>query len=134
MVILLVLRTPLALRRESARDFVYRFKGRCYLSNRTDRVRLVARQIYNEEEILHFDGDVGVFAAVTELRRRSAESWHSRKDQVRMYRARVHTRCRFNYPETRPSLPSGEGGLGWGRLGGLRLGTRWASPRGRDLW
>lgn len=83
-----------------AEDFVYQFKGMCYFTNGTERVRLMARQIYNQEETLHFDSDVGVFVAVTELGRLNAQSWNSQKDLLAEYRALVDTLCRHNYKET----------------------------------
>ena len=57
-----------------AENFVYQFKGMCYFTNGTEHVRLVARQIYNKEEILHFDSDLGEFVAVTELGQKSTLS------------------------------------------------------------
>ncbi|KAG3289180.1 H-2 class II histocompatibility antigen, I-A beta chain-like [Ictidomys tridecemlineatus] len=51
----------------------------------------MARQIYNKEEILCFDSDVGVFVAVTELRMSSAKSWNAQKDLLAEYRAHVDT-------------------------------------------
>lgn len=81
-------------------DFVYQFKGMCYFTNGMERVRLVARQIYNKEEIVRFDSDVGMFVAVTELGRSNAQSWNSQKDLLAEYRAQVDTLCRHNYKET----------------------------------
>ncbi|KAM5262686.1 HLA class II histocompatibility antigen, DO beta chain [Ctenodactylus gundi] len=83
-------------------DFVYQFKGMCYFTNGTERVRLVARQIYNKEEIVRFDSDVGEFVALTELGLPSAESWNSQKDLLAEYRAHVDTLCRHIYYETAP--------------------------------
>ncbi|XP_016002537.2 HLA class II histocompatibility antigen, DQ beta 1 chain isoform X1 [Rousettus aegyptiacus] len=100
MVILMVLRTPMAHRRGVPKDFVYQFKGMCYFTNGMERVRLVARQIYNKEEIVRFDSDVGMFVAVTELGRSNAQSWNSQKDLLAEYRAQVDTLCRHNYKET----------------------------------
>uniref|UniRef100_A0A8C6AFW5 MHC class II beta chain N-terminal domain-containing protein n=1 Tax=Marmota marmota marmota TaxID=9994 RepID=A0A8C6AFW5_MARMA len=70
-----------------AQDFMYQFKGTCYFTNGTQRVRLMARQIYNKEEILCFDSDVGVFVAVTEQRMSSAKSWNAQKDLLAEYQA-----------------------------------------------
>uniref|UniRef100_A0A8C9UNL8 Ig-like domain-containing protein n=1 Tax=Spermophilus dauricus TaxID=99837 RepID=A0A8C9UNL8_SPEDA len=70
-----------------AEDFMYQFKGTCYFTNGTQRVRLMARQIYNKEEILCFDSDVGVFVAVTELRMSSAKSWNAQKGLLAEYQA-----------------------------------------------
>ncbi|KAI4531332.1 hypothetical protein MG293_019190 [Ovis ammon polii] len=81
-------------------NFVYQFKGMCYFTNGTEHVRLVARQIYNKEEILHFDSDLGEFVAVTELGRVCAEIWNTQKDLLAEFRAYVETLCRHNYKET----------------------------------
>ncbi|XP_058437361.1 HLA class II histocompatibility antigen, DQ beta 1 chain-like, partial [Marmota monax] len=83
-----------------AEDFVYQFKGTCYFTNGTQRVRLMARQIYNKEEILSFDSDVGVFVVVTELRQSSAKSCNAQKDLLAEYQAHVDTLCRHNYYQT----------------------------------
>uniref|UniRef100_A0A8C6A298 HLA class II histocompatibility antigen, DQ beta 1 chain-like n=1 Tax=Marmota marmota marmota TaxID=9994 RepID=A0A8C6A298_MARMA len=90
-----------------AEDFMYQFKGTCYFTNGTQRVRLMARQIYNKEEILSFDSDVGVFVAVTKLRQSSAKSCNAQKDLLAEYQAHVDTLCRHNYYQTttRTSLP-----------------------------
>ncbi|XP_066215947.1 boLa class II histocompatibility antigen, DQB*0101 beta chain-like isoform X3 [Saccopteryx leptura] len=102
MALLMVLRTPTAQHRETPRDFVYQFKGTCYFTNGTQRVRLVARQIYNQEEIVRFDSAVGVFVAVTALGRWSAQSWNKQKELLAEYRAQVDTLCRHNYREMAP--------------------------------
>uniref|UniRef100_A0A8C6EZJ4 Uncharacterized protein n=1 Tax=Marmota marmota marmota TaxID=9994 RepID=A0A8C6EZJ4_MARMA len=95
MVVLMVLRTPMANRRDSPSkcrtDFMYQFKGTCYFTNGTQRVRLMARQIYNKEEILCFDSDVGVFVAVTEQRMSSAKSWNAQKDLLAEYQTSSFT-------------------------------------------
>uniref|UniRef100_A0A8C6AFF2 MHC class II beta chain n=1 Tax=Marmota marmota marmota TaxID=9994 RepID=A0A8C6AFF2_MARMA len=74
-----------------AQDFMYQFKGTCYFTNGTQRVRLMARQIYNKEEILCFDSDVGVFVAVTEQRMSSAKSWNAQKDLLAEYQTSSFT-------------------------------------------
>ncbi|XP_077874722.1 HLA class II histocompatibility antigen, DQ beta 1 chain-like [Ictidomys tridecemlineatus] len=96
----MVLRTPMANRRDSPKDFMYQFKGTCYFTNGTQRVRLMARQIYNKEEILRFDSDVGVFVAETELGLSSAKSQNAQKDLLVEYQAHVDTLCRHNYYQT----------------------------------
>ncbi|XP_017894806.1 PREDICTED: rano class II histocompatibility antigen, A beta chain-like isoform X1 [Capra hircus] len=100
MAVFLVLRIPEAHCREAPKNFVYQFKGMCYFTNGTEHVRLVARQIYNKEEILHFDSDLGEFVAVTELGRVCAEIWNTQKDLLAEFRAYVETLCRRNYKET----------------------------------
>lgn len=52
---------------------MFQFKGLCYFTNRTERVWLVTRCIYNREELVRFDSDMGEYHAVTELGRPEAE-------------------------------------------------------------
>jgi hypothetical protein len=76
---------------------VYQCKGQCYFTNGTQRVRLVARWVYNREEFVRFDSDVGEFRAVTELGRPIAEYWNGQNDVLEDKRAAVDTVCRHNY-------------------------------------
>lgn len=71
--------------------------GLCYYTNGTQRMRSVSKWIYNQEEILRFDSDVGEYRAVTELGRPTAESWNSQKDFLEQRRADIETVCRHNY-------------------------------------
>nr|ABS58517.1 MHC class II antigen [Tursiops truncatus] len=96
-VILMVLSPPLAWARETPSLFMYQFKGECHFSNGTERVRLLVRNIYNREEYVRFDSDVGEHRAVTELGRPDAEYWNSQKDFLEQRRAEVDTFCRHNY-------------------------------------
>uniref|UniRef100_A0A452QMZ0 MHC class II beta chain N-terminal domain-containing protein n=1 Tax=Ursus americanus TaxID=9643 RepID=A0A452QMZ0_URSAM len=78
-------------------DFVLQFKGECYFTNGTERVRGVTRHIYNREEFVRFDSDVGEHRAVTELGRPIAEYFNQQKDFMEQTRAAVDTVCRHNY-------------------------------------
>ncbi|XP_063461336.1 HLA class II histocompatibility antigen, DQ beta 1 chain isoform X1 [Pan paniscus] len=78
-------------------DFVYQFKGMCYFTNGTERVRLVTRYIYNREEYVRFDSDVGVYRAVTPLGPPDAEYWNSQKEFLERTRAELDTVCRHSY-------------------------------------
>lgn len=60
-------------------------------------MRLLQRCIYNREEYVRFDSDVGEYRAVTELGRPSAEYWNQQKDFMEQQRAAVDTYCRHNY-------------------------------------
>ncbi|XP_046496504.1 HLA class II histocompatibility antigen, DQ beta 2 chain-like [Equus quagga] len=97
MVTLVVLSTPVAEGRDSPQDFVYQCKGLCYFTNGTERVRFLARYLYNREEHLRFDSDVGEFQAVTEQGRLEAEYQNQQKDVLEQHRAYVDTLCRHNY-------------------------------------
>nr|ALB25545.1 MHC class II beta [Neophocaena asiaeorientalis asiaeorientalis]AMO13200.1 MHC class II antigen [Neophocaena asiaeorientalis asiaeorientalis] len=96
-VILMVLSPPLAWARETHPLFMYQFKSYCYFTNGTERVRYMTRHIYNREEYVRFDSDVGEYRAVTELGRRTAEYWNSQKDLLEQKQAKVDTYCRHNY-------------------------------------
>lgn len=76
---------------------MFQFKGYCYFTNGTQRVRLVTRYVYNLEEHLRFDSDVGEYRAVTELGRPDAEYWNSQPGVLEDRRSQVDTVCRHNY-------------------------------------
>ncbi|XP_057555863.1 boLa class II histocompatibility antigen, DQB*0101 beta chain-like [Hippopotamus amphibius kiboko] len=97
MVTLVVLSTPGAEGRDTPQDFVHQFKGLCYFTNGTERVRLVTRFIYNLEEFARFDSDVGEYRAVTPLGRPDAEYWNGQKDLLEETRALLDTVCKHNY-------------------------------------
>ena len=73
------------------------FKGLCYFTNGTERVRGVTRYIYNQEEFMRFDSEVGEYRAVTPLGRRLTEYFNSQKDELERVRAEADTVCRHNY-------------------------------------
>nr|AEB26309.1 MHC class II antigen [Saguinus labiatus] len=95
-VTLMVLSSPLALAGDSRPRFLEQMKYECHHFNGTEGVRLLARLIYNQEEWVRFDSDVGEFRAVTELGRPIAENANSRKELLEEARAAVDT-CRHNY-------------------------------------
>ncbi|XP_043305542.1 boLa class II histocompatibility antigen, DQB*0101 beta chain-like isoform X1 [Cervus canadensis] len=102
MVTLVMLSTPGTEGGDSPQDFVHQFKGLCYFTNGTERVRLVTRYIYNQEEFVRFDSDVNEYRAVTPLGRPYAESLNSQKDILEQTRAAVDTVCRHNYQGEAP--------------------------------
>lgn len=79
---------------------MYQFKGLCYYTNGTQRIRSVDRRFYNQEEFLRYDSDVGEFRALTELGRSWADDWNSQKEILEQKRAEMDTVCRYNYEET----------------------------------
>ncbi|XP_032196619.1 DLA class II histocompatibility antigen, DR-1 beta chain-like [Mustela erminea] len=95
--ILMVLSPLLAWARDTPPHFLEQLKAECYFTNGTERVRFLARFIYNREENARFDSDVGEFRPVTELGRRDAEYWNSQKDFMERTRSAVDTVCRHNY-------------------------------------
>ncbi|KAM7319214.1 hypothetical protein ACRRTK_022326 [Alexandromys fortis] len=109
--------------RDSPRDFVVHFKGLCYYTNGTQHVRLVTRYIYNQEEYVRFDSDVGKYIAVTELGRPDAEYWNSQKEILEQTQAETDTVCRHNYEEV-------EAITSLRRLGERRAGPQEAAALG----
>ncbi|XP_013206606.1 rano class II histocompatibility antigen, A beta chain-like [Microtus ochrogaster] len=96
-VVLMVLSSLEAEGRDSPRDFVIQHKCQCYYTNGTQHVRYVTRHVYNREEFVRFDSDVGEFRAVTELGRPIAKDFNSQKDFMEQKRAEIDTVCRHNY-------------------------------------
>lgn len=96
-VTLLVLSSYLALARDTRSRFLELVKHECHFSNGTQRVRYIFRDVYNQEEHVRFDSDVGEFEAVTELGRPDAEYWNSQTDILEDRRTAVDRYCRHNY-------------------------------------
>ncbi|KAM9234039.1 HLA class II histocompatibility antigen, DP beta 1 chain [Dugong dugon] len=94
-VLLMVLSNPMVQGRATPENYVFQGRDDCYAFNGTQRY--VQRYIYNLEEYVRFDSDVGEFVAVTELGRPDAEYWNSQKDILDRKRAEVDTVCRHNY-------------------------------------
>ncbi|XP_032128935.1 HLA class II histocompatibility antigen, DRB1-10 beta chain-like, partial [Sapajus apella] len=85
-----IVRVPIA-------RFLRQFKPECHFLNEMERVRFLVRHIYNQEEYVRFDSDVGEFRKATELGRPSAEYCNSRKDYMEETRAAVDTYCKHSY-------------------------------------
>ncbi|KAL1771718.1 HLA class II histocompatibility antigen, DO beta chain isoform X1 [Sigmodon hispidus] len=83
--------------RDAPEDFVIQAKADCYFTNGTEKVRFIVRFIFNLEEYLHFDSDLGMFVALTELGEPDAEQWNKRWDLLEQSRASVNLVCRQNY-------------------------------------
>nr|XP_010947423.1 DLA class II histocompatibility antigen, DR-1 beta chain-like [Camelus bactrianus] len=96
-VMLMVLSPPLAWAGDTPTLFMVQSKSECHFSNGTEQVRFLDRYIYNREELVRFDSDVGEYRAVAALGRRAAERWNRRKDALGRARAAVDTFCRQNY-------------------------------------
>nr|XP_036270595.1 DLA class II histocompatibility antigen, DR-1 beta chain-like [Pipistrellus kuhlii] len=96
-VMLMALRPPLAQAKYTPPHFLYQPKFECYFFNGTERVRFLRRWIYNGQEFMRFDSDLGEFIAVTELGRPIAEYFNSLKEELERARAAVHWLCRESY-------------------------------------
>uniref|UniRef100_A0A8C0WPR4 MHC class II beta chain N-terminal domain-containing protein n=1 Tax=Castor canadensis TaxID=51338 RepID=A0A8C0WPR4_CASCN len=61
-------------------NFYLYLKSECHFSHRMEWVQFLERHIYNREENLLFDSDLGHYRAVTELGQPDAKYWNSQKD------------------------------------------------------
>ncbi|XP_029821420.1 class II histocompatibility antigen, B-L beta chain-like, partial [Manacus vitellinus] len=73
------------------------FKFECHFINGTDHVRNVLRKIYNREQYVHFDSDVGVFVGDTPYGEKVARKWNSDQERLEYARSLVDTCCPHNY-------------------------------------
>ncbi|NWT14513.1 HB2L protein, partial [Vireo altiloquus] len=78
-------------------------KGECYFINGTEKVRYVRRDIYNREQFVMFDSDVGHFVGDTPIGEKVARDWNSRPNYIERVRTAVD-RCRLNYKISTPFL------------------------------
>ncbi|NWT21641.1 HB2L protein, partial [Vireo altiloquus] len=69
-------------------------KDECHFINGTENVRFVQRQIYNREQYLMFDSDVGNFVGDTPYGEKLARCANSKPEY---YRSVVDWFCRVSY-------------------------------------
>ncbi|NXF28429.1 DQB1 protein, partial [Rhodinocichla rosea] len=72
-------------------------KAECYFTNGTEKVRYVQRYIYNRQQIVMFDSDVGLWAGFTPFGERNAERLNNDPAGMELQRAEVDRLCRHNY-------------------------------------
>ncbi|XP_059557941.1 HLA class II histocompatibility antigen, DR beta 5 chain-like isoform X3 [Myotis daubentonii] len=96
-VTLMALSLPLAQARDTPTHFLQQIKFQCHFSKGMERVRYLETYIYNGQEDIRFDSDVGEYRALTELRRPEEQLWSSQKDILERKRGAVDTFCRHNY-------------------------------------
>ncbi|KFW83968.1 DLA class II histocompatibility antigen, DR-1 beta chain, partial [Manacus vitellinus] len=77
-------------------------KRECHFINSTERVRLLERYIYNREQLLHFDSDVGVHVEDTPHGEKFARSLNSQKEYMEYTRSAVDWYCLHNYRVVTP--------------------------------
>ncbi|XP_027562743.1 class II histocompatibility antigen, B-L beta chain-like, partial [Neopelma chrysocephalum] len=77
--------------------FQWMGKDECHFINGTERVRYVQRYIYNREQYMHFDSDVGVFVGDTTFGEIQARYVNSQPDILERFQAEVDRYCRHNY-------------------------------------
>ncbi|XP_039247365.1 class II histocompatibility antigen, B-L beta chain-like [Pipra filicauda] len=95
--VLVVLGAPPAAGEELSGVFQEMSTYKCHFINGTERVRLVMRRIYNREQYVHFDSDVGVYVGDTPYGEIQARYWNSEPERLERRRAEVDTVCRHNY-------------------------------------
>ncbi|KAK9405149.1 DLA class II histocompatibility antigen DR-1 beta chain-like [Crotalus adamanteus] len=61
--------------KETPAHFLLQWKTECHFLNGTQRVRYLDRYIYDRQEFLRFDSDLGKFVAVTPLVQPDVEKW-----------------------------------------------------------
>ncbi|NXR19268.1 HB2Q protein, partial [Cinclus mexicanus] len=77
-------------------------KAECYFINGTEKVRLVVRNIYNREEFVRFDSDVGEYVGFTPFGEKQAQYWNNNPELMEYTRNGVDTYCRHNYKGITP--------------------------------
>ncbi|XP_064496744.1 class II histocompatibility antigen, B-L beta chain-like [Pseudopipra pipra] len=102
--VLVVLGAPPAAGEELSRVFQFMGKSECHFINGTEQVRLVARYIYNREQFVHFDSDVGVYVGDTPFGESWARYFNSIPGKLEYRRSAVDRLCRHNYDGFTPFL------------------------------
>ncbi|KAM6993509.1 class II histocompatibility antigen, B-L beta chain-like [Passerculus sandwichensis] len=101
---LMALGAPLAAGTELSGVFQEMVKSECHFINGTERVRFVKRFIYNREQYVHFDSDVGHFVGDTPYGEEVARYWNSDPEWMEHRRDAVDRHCRHNYELSTPFL------------------------------
>ncbi|NXF13981.1 HB2J protein, partial [Smithornis capensis] len=81
----------------------------CYFINGTERVRFFERFIYNREQYVHFDSDVGNYVGDTPHGEEVARYWNSQPQWMEYKRGQVDNYCRYNYEGSTPFLVNRRG-------------------------
>ncbi|XP_050190306.1 H-2 class II histocompatibility antigen, I-E beta chain-like, partial [Myiozetetes cayanensis] len=97
LVVLVALGAPPAAGEELSGVFQDMAKHECHFINGTERVRFVERLIYNRQQYMHFDSDVGVYVGDTPYGEFQARYWNRIQERLDYFRAQVDTFCRHNY-------------------------------------
>ncbi|XP_039245974.1 class II histocompatibility antigen, B-L beta chain-like [Pipra filicauda] len=69
------------------------FKAECHFINGTERVRFMERHIYNREQQLQFDSDLGVYVGDTPFGEIQARNLNSLPGRLEYTRSAVDTYC-----------------------------------------
>ncbi|XP_064496555.1 class II histocompatibility antigen, B-L beta chain-like [Pseudopipra pipra] len=95
--VLVVLGAPPAAGEELSGVFQHMAKCECYFINGTQQVRFLQKFVYNREQFMHFDSDVGVFVGDTPYGEMLARYGNRNQGWMEYIRARVDRHCRHNY-------------------------------------
>ncbi|NXA01508.1 HB2L protein, partial [Nesospiza acunhae] len=82
--------------------FPWMGKLECHFLNGTEKVKFVQRSIYNREQFLMFDSDVGHFVGFAPYGERNAKRWNSDPNLLEVYQAAVDRYCRHNSEVSTP--------------------------------
>ncbi|NXO46016.1 HB2L protein, partial [Locustella ochotensis] len=104
LVALVALGDPLAEGAELSGLLQEMVKSECHFINGTDRVKFVKRFIYNREQYVHFDSDVGLYVGDTPYGEKVARYWNSDAEWMEYRRDAVDRHCRHNYELSTPFL------------------------------
>ncbi|NXS69785.1 HB2L protein, partial [Pandion haliaetus] len=104
LVALVVLGAHPARGQETSGFFQEMGKSECQYLNGNKNVRFLDKYIYNREQIVHFDSDVGRFVADTPLGEPDAKYWNSQPDLLEQRQAEVDRFCRHNYEALTPFI------------------------------
>ncbi|NWT21665.1 HB2L protein, partial [Vireo altiloquus] len=77
--------------------FQWMMKSECYFIDGTEKVRFVERLIYNREQLLHFDSDVGYYVGDTPEGEKRAQCWNNKPERLEFNRNEVDRFCRVSY-------------------------------------
>ncbi|KAM8985871.1 class II histocompatibility antigen, B-L beta chain-like [Ara ararauna] len=104
LVALVALGTSPARSEELSGIFQEAFKFECHFLNGTERIRALTKFIYNRQQDVHYDSDVGHFVGDTPWGEIIAKHWNSQPELLERYRAEDNTICRNNYEVLTPFI------------------------------
>ncbi|NXM43434.1 HB22 protein, partial [Gymnorhina tibicen] len=93
---------PVAAGVEFSGAFQAMIKHECNFINGTDRVNYFEGLIYNREQLVHLDSDVGHYVGDTRYGEMNARRLNSDLECLEYERAQVDTQCRHNYEVSTP--------------------------------
>ncbi|XP_042747309.1 class II histocompatibility antigen, B-L beta chain-like, partial [Lagopus leucura] len=82
--------------------FLYGYIFECHYLNGTEQVRILERHVYNRQQLMHFDSEVGKYVADSPLGERQAEYFNNNTEYLEYTRGAVDTVCRYNYEVFEP--------------------------------